>query len=112
MARNRRATITNNNEMYSKVFRRRDVKQIIQYETANYGNLTNKLEDAGVIYRQEVWRYGTKLYNVAYNVYNDPTMWWVIALVNRKFSEADFQDGEVYLIPTPIGRVLDAIGVV
>ena len=111
MPRITRRTFRNDNEMYSNVLKRRGVKSLEQYTTANYKNLTELMANNGVTFSRYVWTAGDKFYNLSYRFFNgDPKCWWLIPLVNGRFTESDYQPGEIILIPQPKELALSILG--
>mgnify|MGYP001256007819 FL=1 len=102
-----RHTFINDNDGYKKeLFYDRDVKQIIQYDTAEINYPT--LEEINTLSStQLVWGATDKLYNIAQAYYQSPQYWWVIAWYNRKPTEAHFNVGDIYYVPQPLNKALD-----
>lgn len=95
------------NYAFSDIFRKRGVKQIRQYLTAELKYPSP--EDLIDIEEQtRVWSIGTKYFNLAYEFYGDPQYWWVIAWYNLRPLEVDFRPGDVVIIPTPLETVLSS----
>ncbi len=70
--------------------------------------------DRGIIsefkHIRHTWKAGDKLYKLAERYYGDSTSWWIIALYNSKPTEAHIRNGEIILVPTPVGAVLARYG--
>ena len=109
MRNDMRETFSNNTEEYKSLIKKRGRKFINQYETPRLVNVKSEdYVDLDVVRR--VWRTGDKLYKLASLYYNDPTMWWVIALFNNKPTEAHFNIGDIVYIPTSIEEIMNLIG--
>ena len=54
---------------------------------------------------------GERIDTIAGSYYGDSTYWWVIALYNKKPTEADFKIGEIVYIPLPLEEILEHFGV-
>ena len=51
-----------------------------------------------------------KLENLAYRVYNDPSMWWIIMLANPEYAmEYEIEPGETLRVPLPLNSVITEI---
>lgn len=111
MARITRKVFSNQNEMYSNVLKRRGVRAIEQYTTANYKDIYKLMRSNGVVFSRYTWTAGDKFYNLSYRFFNgDPRHWWLIPLVNGRFTESDYEPGEVILIPQPKDLALSVLG--
>ncbi len=99
------STYINRDEMYSEVFKERNVPRIEQYPTPVFKEIT--LEMASKVEQiRHIWSVGDKYYKLSYNYYNDPKYWWVIARFNRKPTEAHLKVGDVISIPMPLNLAL------
>jgi hypothetical protein len=91
--------------LFSDILRRRGVKTMQQYGTANIPFLTVdqilQLNVATVI-----WTVGSKYFKLADEFYGEPEYWWVIAWYNQKPLEADISPGDVIEVPAPLELVL------
>ena len=59
---------------------------------------------------RHTWKTGDRLYKLAELHYSDAASWWLIALYNNKPTEAHINNGDVILIPKPVGQVLARYG--
>ncbi len=91
----------------SEIFKKRNVKAIEQYDTAEliYPN-PEDLEDISILTRN--WGVGVKYFNLANEFYGNPQYWWILAWFNLKPLESDYRPGDVVLIPMPLESVLSA----
>ena len=100
-----RTIFYNENELYDKIFEERHVKGIRHYDSPDFdfptqaeiGRLTNKTH---------VWKTGDRYYKLAIENYGSARHWWVIALYNRKPTEASLTVGDVVYVPYPLEDVL------
>ena len=53
------------------------------------------------LYTDHIWQYNDRLYKLAQIYYNDSKLWWVIAHVNQKPTDAHFSPGDKIKIPLP-----------
>jgi len=58
-----------------------------------------------------LWKYGSRLYNLAERFYGDPEYWWVIAWYNSVPTEAHIKTGDVIYIPINIEDAFAVLGV-
>jgi nucleoid-associated protein YgaU len=100
---------TNINEAYRHYLKSRGDKKIKQYDTPRFRHPTAK-DAAKFNTINYIWGTGDRYYKLAAEYYDDPTMWWVIALYNQKPTEFHLKLGDVVFIPTPLESVLFHIG--
>jgi len=91
--------IQNQNELYESFFRERNVKFINHFETTNFTFPTNQ-QLLTIPYVEHTWKYGDRYYKLSSKYYGDTTMWWVIAMFNKKPTEHDISIGDTILILT------------
>ena len=100
-----RKVFKNNNEMYESLFDARDVKFIRHFDTP-------RIRQPTIRQRQQlnsithIWKTGDRFYKVAAQYYQSPRYWWVIALYNKRPTEADLKPGNVIYVPLPLETVL------
>ena len=100
---------TNMHTAYRRYLESRGKKDIIQYMTPR---LKHPTEEDSLSFNtvNHIWKSGDKYYKLANQHYNDPTMWWVIALYNQKPTEFHMVPGDIVYIPTPLETVLYYVG--
>jgi len=101
--------IVNSSEYYAPLRKSRGLKAIVQYATPALYNPT-VAERAGVPTTKHVWKYGDRLYKLAYQHYNDQRFWWVIAHYNGYPTEAHIPTGATLWIPLSIEKALSVLG--
>ena len=104
----RRSQAINDYELYDDLFRKRNVKKIKQYRTAQFMNVTDdviKSIDAA----EHTWTLGDSFASLAFKSYGDPRMWWVIAGFNRKPTESHVEIGDVIRIPVNLAEALQVV---
>lgn len=94
----------NDSENYENIFRKKSVEFISQFDTAKFSYPTNE-EYYTLNITKITWKIGDRLYKYAYEYYNDPTLWWIIAWFNKKPTENHFQIGDEVLIPQPLEKL-------
>lgn len=100
---------TNATEAYRRYLKSRGRKSIDQYVTPRLKHPTAE-DSSNFDTVNHIWRASDKYYKLASQHYNDPTMWWVIALYNQKPTEFHMSAGDIVYIPTPLEAVLYYIG--
>lgn len=93
--RNKRK-ILNDLSQYSEVFERKDINYINHYS----GVSTPINENFSFRSFEYEWKNGDRLYKLSQKFLNDPKLWWVIAAINKKPTDAHFEPGDIILIPT------------
>lgn len=99
-----RTTFKNESENYESLFRKRSVESIQQYDTAKFSYPTDE-EYYLLNVTKITWKMGDRLYKIAYEYYNDPTLWWIVAWFNKKPTENHFEIGDEVLIPMPLEKL-------
>ena len=100
----------NTKEAYRKYLEKtRGIKQIKQFGTPKFKHPgPGETKNFNVI--NHIWTVGDRFYKLAAEYYDDPTMWWVIALYNQKPTEFHANLGDTIFIPVPLESVLFHIG--
>lgn len=96
-------------EQFRDLFDKRNVSFINHYTTPVF-NYTNDNNINKVQIYSHTWKAGDRLYKLAYEHYNDSTLWWIIAWFNKKPTESHFEIGEEIYIPKPLNEVIKIIG--
>jgi hypothetical protein len=107
---NKKPTYINDDPRYKEFIKERGVKKINQYAFDEMEFPTAKQISQLTIVKH-VWAVGSKLYKLAHEHYNDPTLWWVIAWFNKKPTEAHYKEGDVVSIPLPLERVYEILDI-
>ena len=100
----------NDYDLYDEHMTDRDVQYITHFTTPQFGSV-NALQFSKLQVAPHIWSAGDRLYKLAYEHYGDSELWWVIAWFNKKPTEAHFQIGDQVLIPKPLNKVLEMMGV-
>ncbi len=101
---------TNIDEAYQRYLKKtRGMKEIRQYNTPTFKHPSTE-DSRKFTVINHIWSVGDRYFKLAEEYYNDPTMWWVIALYNQKPTEFQFKLGDVVYIPTPLETVLFYVG--
>tara|TARA_R100000008_G_C3562933_1_gene157350 strand:- start:628 stop:963 length:336 start_codon:yes stop_codon:yes gene_type:complete len=101
---------TNVREAYRRYLEKtRGTKSIQQYDTPKFRHPSvEDTKNFNVI--NHIWGTGDRYFKLAHKYYDEPTMWWVIALYNQKPTEFDLKLGDVVYVPVPLESVLFYIG--
>lgn len=95
----------NNSDLYYNVFKKKGLRQIVQYDTAVLTPITPEdMQKLTII--DHIWKRGDHFYKLAAQYYGDPTYWWVIAQFNNRPTEAGLAFGDIVLVPNPLEDVL------
>lgn len=106
---NSRSKGINRNEQWEKTLEQRGVKEIEQYTTPRFKKLTE--EDLQRVRTKDyLWKTGDRLWRLASIEFGDPSLWWVIAKLNNKPTDALFTAGDIVKIPLNIGIALEVLG--
>jgi hypothetical protein len=97
--------IDNSLSFYDKQFEARDVKKIIHYRPKPYLNFDREFI-LSLSFVEQVWQYNTKMYKLAFEFYSDQNLWWIIAAVNKKPTDAHWKPGEIVYIPTDPNKII------
>tara|TARA_Y100000593_G_C4044270_1_gene206659 strand:- start:83 stop:442 length:360 start_codon:yes stop_codon:yes gene_type:complete len=101
-----RELFTNTDPGYvESIFDKRDVQQILQYNTARFYYPTIQ-ERQAMSMTPKIWTSTSRLYNLAATVYGDSRLWWVLAWFNQKPTEAHFKVGDVYYVPDSPAEII------
>ena len=57
-----------------------------------------------------VWGINSRMHKYAYEMLGDPNLWWIVALVNKKPTDAHWTIGEVVYVPLEAAPFLTAVG--
>jgi len=100
-----RETAINSTRLYKNVFKKRDVRFIRHYSTPEF-QMPTEADEAELDLINHIWKVGDRFYKLANEYYNDPELWWVIALFNRTPTESHVKLGDSVQIPIPLEKIL------
>ncbi len=102
-----RSVFRNKDPLYEKFLARREVAYVRQFATGMLQYPTfEEIKDLTRI--QHVWSAGDHYYKLAIKYYGSASYWWVIALFNKKPTEADLRVGDLLHVPLPLEAILRA----
>ena len=105
---NNRALFRNESETYEDLLEKREVPYIRQYGTPELV-IPTMGQIASFTNIDHIWKVGDRFWKLALQYYDSPQYWWVIALYNKKPTEAHVRNGARLRIPLPLDRVLRTI---
>ena len=97
--------LLNDNKKYANMLDKRDVNNIVHYETPKLKTL-EPVDYSRLKRVSHIWTLGDKYYKLAYRFYQDPTLWWLIAWFNQKPTDAHLKEGDPVFIPIPVEDAL------
>lgn len=104
-SRQRKVIDKEDEEDYKKLLKKRNRRQATIYKSPDLSHPSPKeisnLETIG-----HVWSAGDRFSKLAYEHYDDPGLWWVIAWFNQYPTDAHVDTGDTIQIPHPIERIL------
>lgn len=101
-----RFSIANDLLQYRKLFDSRNVKFIIHHRTQNNLNLPDSFLK-NILVQQEVWKEETKLHKLSNKYYKTTEYWWVIGLINKKPTDAEWKIGDIINVPLDLPPILE-----
>ena len=103
-----RKTKYNNSELIQKIL---DIKNIqgIRHYTSGQIKMPTYLDRINIKTVGAIWKRGDRLSKYAEKYYNDPQLWWIIALYNSKPTDAHFIIGDVFYIPTDLNNLFQYV---
>ena len=106
---NSRRVAKNRNEMYEKILEDRGVKEIEQFATPVMRNPSQEEIDR-IPTIEYYWSNGDRFWYLAAKYMGDQSLWWVIAKLNNKPTEAHLNEGDEIKIPTNVAVALEVLG--
>jgi len=106
---NSRRVAKNKNEMYEKILEDRGMKEVEQFVTPVLSNPSQE-EINRIPTITHYWTNGDRLWYLASKYMGDQSLWWIIAKLNNKPTEAHFTEGDEVKIPTNVAVALEVLG--
>ena len=85
------------------------MKKIDQFTTPKFKNPPEELVD-NIDYFLYTFKQGDRFFKLAQKFFNDANLWDLIALLNRKPTEAHVKPGEKIRIPKNIAQAIEVLG--
>lgn len=92
-------------ELYQELVSKRNIKQLVQYSTQIFPELTPERRQS-IIYDSYVWKRGDRFYKLAHKYYGDGSLWYLIAWFNQAPTENHINIGDTIMIPINSERVM------
>ena len=97
---------TNSSQQYKTYLEKtRGLKEIKQFDTHKL-NYPTREETSQFSTIAHIWTTGDRFFKLADEYYEDPELWWVIALFNRTPTESHVKLGDSVQIPIPLEKIL------
>ena len=100
-----REVLFNRSPQFRSILKKRGLRSINQFKTGQFRYPTPD-EIKNLNLKQHIWKTGDHYYKLAHKYYGDVNYWWLIAIFNKKPTEADVEYGDVIYVPTPLQKVL------
>lgn len=98
--------VKNEHPNYKSLLEQRGLKQIVQYRTPKI-RFPSAEEIRTLSVESHIWTFGDRYYKLAHKHYSGRSeLWWVIAMFNRKPTEAHCSTGDIIYIPKPLDKIL------
>lgn len=104
-----RPTFVNASDIYYNVLKKRNVKQLEQYQTKEL-KYPDEEQMKNLLIENHLWSRGDNYTKLSYSAYGDATYWWVIAQFNQKPLQSEIEFGDVIYIPRPLELVINYFG--
>ncbi len=91
-----------------EIFESRGVESVKQYTTPKFKNPSDE-QILQIPYVTYTWIVGDRYFKLAQKYYNDYKLWYLIALFNRKPTEAQIEPGEEIKIPTDVVMAMELL---
>ena len=85
------------------------MEKINQFTTPKFKNPPEELVD-NIDFFLYNFKQGDRFFKLAQRFFNDANLWYLIALLNRKPTEAHVKPGEKIKIPTNIAQAIEVLG--
>lgn len=105
---NNRKIKYNTSELIQKILDSKNVNGIRHYSSPDI-KLPTYLDKKNIKTIPSVWKRGDRLYKYAEAYYSNPELWWIIALYNNKPTDAHFNIGDVFYIPTDLANLFEYV---
>jgi nucleoid-associated protein YgaU len=84
-------------------------KNIVFYNSLSFEPITDDNLDSLEV-EEITFKPTDTLMGLSQKFYNDPSYWWVIAMINNVGSERDIEPGQTLAILTPLSTLLPELG--
>lgn len=105
----KRNKIANNSEELRDFLENKEISYVNHYTSPN--NTIDKSKQ-NFSYFTYTWKSGDFLYKLSHKFLGDPKFWWVIAKINKKPTDHDYEPGDEIIIPNKnvLNDVIEYLG--
>ena len=103
-----RTTFFNNSKEYAEIMRKKKLKLLRQFTTPTMTHLEDE-DFSSLTLIPHIWTIGDRFYKLAYQYYNEPQYWWVIAWINKTPTEAHVKVGDTIYISMSLEQTLSLL---
>jgi len=97
-------------DKYPNLLKKRKRNFVRIFETNKYNEVAEE-DRVSLVSDVVIWQQGMKFYKLAYQYYGNIDYWYIIAIFNKKPTDAHVQLGEEIFIPAPLERVKELYGI-
>jgi len=95
-----------NNDLYFDLFEKRGIKHIKITRTKNFSKLSGKEFQ---ILEEHIWSQGDTFWKLADKYIGDTSLWWTLAIINKKPTDNHCSIGDVIYIPENAYLIAEAM---
>lgn len=103
-----RKLILNSSELLAEKLQQKNLNGIKHYLSPNFKFPTYD-EQINIVTKTETWKMGDRLSKYAEKYYLNPELWWVIAMFNKKPTDAHFKIGDQFYVPINLDILFENI---
>jgi hypothetical protein len=93
-----------NSDSYKEVFEKRGLKFIRIRRTKDFSKLVGQDFE---IAEEHVWTSTDSLFKLSYRFFGEYDLWWTIAMINGKPTDAHYSIGDIVYIPKNPDRIME-----
>lgn len=105
----KRKPLINKSDLYKQKFKDKGVTSFKQLSVPSFVYPTEEEIQTLEIFT-DTWKQGDSFEKISYKYYNDVEYWWIIPFFNNKPTEQHFNIGDKILIPLPLYKILNLLG--
>jgi hypothetical protein len=94
------------NDMYFTLLESRGIKYIKLRRSKDFGSLSGREFEIG---EEHIWSAGDSFWKLANKHMSDPSLWWVLAIINKKPTDNHCAIGDVIYIPKEAYLIAEAM---
>jgi len=93
-------------DLYFEVFEKKGVKYLRINRTKDFSKLSGM--EIGIS-TEHLWSQGDTLWRLSHKYFGDSKYWWVIAMLNKKPTDAHYNIGDIVYIPSVPSNILEKL---